>query len=101
MADGVRKYVVLLEKLQRREIDAAAFQKEFLTAFKNEKSYFDEPVFEALDKLFGVVDSFEPNMRLQMELKQERPEWHVDEVALRDAAAECKSQLDRANAAGH
>jgi hypothetical protein len=101
MTDRVHKYVVLLERFRRSEIDAATFQKEFLTAFKNETTDFDEPIFEALDKLFGVVDSFEPNMKLRMELKKERPEWHVDELALRNAVTECKSQLDQASAGGH
>lgn len=62
---NLNKYISLMNKFTRNEINASVFETSFLKLFKNEKINFKEDVYLLLNQLFQDVDAFCPDPHLR------------------------------------
>jgi hypothetical protein len=72
-------YLELIEGFVLRRIPAAEFEREYLRMFKNDDRTWTEQEYEALNDLFGDVDSFCADTEL-------RDSNDLDEGQLREKA---------------
>lgn len=80
-------YIELLAAfLEQGSIDSATFETRFFELFKADETMFPDEEFLVLDKLFGDLDTFEPNPDL-------RDEGDLDEQELRASATEALTRL--------
>ena len=86
MNSNLRPYVTLLETFCNHEMEAAEFEKQYLSAFKADESDWADDEFEVLDELFAAVDAFCADSEL-------RDDEDLDEDQLRDACKRALSDL--------
>jgi hypothetical protein len=83
----VQKYRVMIDAFIADQIDAAEFEKLYLSAIKVEKTVFPDSIYSALQELFEDVDAYvsDPNLRTEQE--------DIDEDHLHSCAVRARDAL--------
>lgn len=89
MNDVVSDYLNVINKYLGGEMPVDEFQITFIDTFKDELRRLPEPIFFPLDELFAWADGYTTDPEL-LDLK---PNYYVNEQALRSKAQECALKL--------
>lgn len=79
---NVQKYRVMIDAFIADQIDAAEFEKLYLSAIKVEKTVFPDSIYSVLQELFEDVDAYvsDPSLRTEQE---DIDEGHLHSCAVR------------------
>ena len=87
----VDAYIALIKDFVGGGLPAPEFQRVYLSTFKAELAWFDEPTFELLDSLFGDADAYTEDR----ELLESEPSYFVSGAHLKMRANQVLRELER------
>ena len=92
MTPSARDLFILLDGFLQSRLTAQQFQDAFLEQMKGAEGLASNE-FEIMDALFADVDAYCADPVLKQKLDEERPNWYLDEAALRRVVQHAFQQL--------